>query len=350
MIKNPYKLLDRPLRAIFMDSVSISFCMSQIASSSQILPPPSAWSSSDPFGETLHSFRLEGVVYARSNLSAPWGVVMPPMPGCLMFHVVTSGECRLEFEDHEPAIVRPGEFALMPRGVGHVIKHREGASTVNYFDLPIEHVCEQYEVLEYGGGGEETILICGAVRFEHPAAQSLIDFLPSLIHIKTWNTPHAEWMQSTLKLMAKEASSRQPGGETIVTRLADILVIQAIRAWLVEHSESSSGWLGALNDDRIGPALLHIHKEPTKDWSVASLASVASMSRSAFAARFTDLVGEPVMQYLTRWRMNLAGLWLRESDLTAAECGARLGYNSEAAFSRAFKRVKGIPPGQWQKQ
>ncbi|MEO1129511.1 MAG: AraC family transcriptional regulator [Planctomycetota bacterium] len=311
-------------------------------------PPPSAWDAADPLGETLHSFRLEGVVYARSHLTAPWGVEMPPMPECLMFHIVTAGECRMEFDDREPEILRPGEFALMPRGEGHLIMHKQGARTTPYFDLPIEHVCERYEVLHYGGGGEETTLICGAVTFEHPAARDLVELLPSLIHIKTWNTPHAEWMHSTLRLMAAEASSRQPGGETIVTRLADILVIQAIRAWLVEHPESRRGWLGALHDERIGPALLEMHRDPTKDWTVAALASSVSMSRSAFSSRFTELVGESAMQYLTRWRMHLAGSWLRGGDITAAECGARLGYNSEAAFSRAFKRVMGVPPGAWQ--
>ncbi len=313
-------------------------------------PPPSAWESADPLGETLHSFRLEGVVYARSHLTAPWGVVMPPMPDCLMFHIVTSGECRLEFVDEEPSVLRPGEFALMPRGEGHIIKHAEGAHTVNYFDLPIERVTPRYEMLTYGGGGDETTLICGAVRIDHPAARDLVELLPSLIHIKTWNTPNAEWMHSTLRLMAAEASSRQPGGETIVTRLADILVIQAIRTWLVEHPESHRGWLGALNDERIGPALLLIHREPTNDWSVASLAASVSMSRSAFSARFTDLVGESAMQYVTRWRMHVAGVWLRDSDMTAAECGARLGYNSEAAFSRAFKRMMGKPPGAWKRK
>lgn len=310
-------------------------------------PPPSAWESADPLGETLHSFRLEGVVYARSHLTAPWGVVMPPMPDCLMFHIVTSGECRLEFVDEEQSVLRPGEFALMPRGEGHIIKHAEGAHTVNYFDLPIERVTPRYEMLTYGGGGDETTLICGAVRIDHPAARDLVELLPSLIHIKTWNTPNAEWMHSTLRLMAAEASSRQPGGETIVTRLADILVIQAIRTWLVEHPESHRGWLGALNDERIGPALLLIHREPTNDWSVASLAASVSMSRSAFSARFTELVGESAMQYVTRWRMHVAGVWLRDSDMTAAECGAKLGYNSEAAFSRAFKRMMGKPPGAW---
>lgn len=310
--------------------------------------PPDPAQPSDPLGETLHSLRLKGVVYARSHLTAPWGVAMPPMPDCVMFHVVTAGECVLEFEDREPETLKPGEFALMPRSEGHTVKHALGAKAINYFDLPIERVSDGYEVLHFGGGGEETTLICGAVCFEHPAARDLVELLPSLIHIKTWNTPSAEWMHSTLRLMAAEASSRQPGGDIIVTRLADILVIQAIRTWLVENPGSRRGWLGALSDERIGPALLLIHREPAKDWTVASLASAASMSRSAFSARFTQLVGESAMQYVTRWRMHIAGAWLRESDITAAECGARLGYNSEAAFSRAFKRIMGKPPGAWQ--
>ncbi|MEM9166500.1 MAG: AraC family transcriptional regulator [Planctomycetota bacterium] len=313
-------------------------------------PPPAVptHAAGDPLGETLHSLRLKGVVYARSHLTAPWGFTLPAMPDCCMFHVVTAGECVLEFEDREPTLLRPGEFALMPHSKGHAVKHATGASTRNYFDLPIERVSDRYEVLHYGGGGDETTLICGAVCFEHPAAQDLVALLPSLIQIKTWNTPNAEWMHSTLRLMAAEASARQPGGDTIVTRLADILIIQAIRTWLVENPHSHRGWLGALSDDRIGPVLLMIHRDPTKDWTVASLAAAVAMSRSAFSARFTDLVGETAMHYVTRWRMHVAGAWLRESKMTAAECGAKLGYNSEAAFSRAFKRIMGKPPGAWQ--
>lgn len=332
---------------------SYPLTMSRAASAQPKPPPDDAWASADPIGETLHAFRLEGVVYARSRLTAPWGVSMPPMPGCLMFHVVTAGECRLEFPDREAQIIRPGEFALMPRGEGHLIKHAENARTQPYFDLPIRRLTPRYELLDHGGGGDETTLVCGAVRFDHPAARDLIEMLPSLIHIKTWSaastsTPHAEWMHSTLRLMAAEATSQKPGGETIVTRLADILVIQAIRAWLIENPAARRGWLGALSDDRIGPAILHIHREPAKDWTVASLAASVAMSRSAFSARFTHLVGEPVMQHLTRWRMHLAGSWLRQKELTAAECAAKLGYNSEAAFNRAFKRTMGHPPKAWQ--
>lgn len=312
-------------------------------------PPAGPEASSDPLGEALHSFRLEGVVYARSHLTAPWGVEMPPMPHCLMFHIVTSGECRLEFAGGDASILRPGEFALVPRGEGHLIKHAEGARTVDFFDLPIERVSPRYEVLTHGGGGESTTLICGAVRIDHPAARDLVELLPDLIHIRTWNTPNAEWMHSTLRLMAAEAGSRQPGGETVVTRLADILVIQAIRAWLLEHPESRRGWLGALGDERIGPALRLIHRDPSRDWTVASLAESVAMSRSSFSARFTELVGESAMQYVTRWRMHVASTWLRETEMTAAECGAKLGYHSEPAFSRAFKRVIKMPPGEWKR-
>ncbi|MEM1329127.1 MAG: AraC family transcriptional regulator [Planctomycetota bacterium] len=310
-------------------------------------PPADTWASEDPLGETLHSFRLTGVVYARSHLTAPWGVEMPRMPECLLFHVVTEGSCLVEFDDGTSETLRPGEFGLIPRGEGHAIRSGAGVHAEPFFDLPIERISKRYEVLRYGGGGGRTTLICGAVCLDHPGARDLVELLPNLIHVKTWNTPHAEWMHSTLRLMAAEVSEQRPGGETIVTRLADVLVIQAIRAWLTEHTGAQTGWLGALRDERIGPAIALVHREPEKDWTVASLASSVSMSRSAFSARFTELVGESPMQYVTRWRMHVAGSWLREGDITAAECGTRLGYNSEAAFSRAFRRVMGQPPGAW---
>jgi len=150
--------------------------------------------------------------------------------------------------------------------------------------------------------------------------------------------------------MAAETAAMRPGGETIVTRLADILVIQAIRSWLASNPTAHTGWLGAIRDERIGPALTLMHREPTKNWTVGSLADAVSMSRSAFSARFTERVGKSPLQYLTHWRMQLAGTWLREQDITLAECAGRLGYESEAAFSRAFKRVVGVAPGTWKKR
>ncbi len=310
-------------------------------------PDQNIWQSTDPLGEILHNLRMTGVVYTRSHLTAPWGISLPAMSGCLLFHVVTSGRCILEVKDHPPLVLSPGEFALVPHGLGHRIVHKPRAKAKNFFDLPVEKVSPRYEILAYGGGGEATTLICGAVRFEHPAAQDLVDLLPPIVHIQTWGASHTQWMHSSLQLMAAEATGKQPGGETIVTRLADILVIQAIRTWLMQNPDARTGWLGALQDERIGPAMLLIHNQPMTNWTVASLAKEVAMSRSAFSARFTQHVGQSPVQYLTRWRMHLAGTWLTEENISVAQCTDRLGYESEAAFSRAFKRVTGIAPGAW---
>ena len=301
--------------------------------------------SVDPLGEALHFLHMSGLFYTRSEFTAPWGLDLPPLPDCLMFHVVTSGRCWLEVEGKDPCLLQPGDFALVPHGEGHLLLSAPGVRAAQLFDLPREQVSERYEILRYGNGGEATSMICGAVRFEHPAARDLVRLLPSLICISASLSPEMEWIQSTLRLMAAEARKLQPGGETIITRLADILVIQAIRAWMAEDSLSQPGWLGALQDKQIGRAILLVQRHPERAWTVASLAAEVAMSRSAFAARFKKLVGESPMQYLTRWRMNLALTWLKEEDSSLGELADRLGYQSDAAFSHAFKRFFGTSPG-----
>jgi AraC-like DNA-binding protein len=294
----------------------------------------------DPLGEALHFLRMDGAFYCRSELSAPWGLTLPPMPGCLWFHVVTSGRCRLEVEGEDHWVL-PGDLALVTDGGGHVLRDEPGSDAPGILDLERELVSERYEILRHGGGGAPSQLLCGAVRFDHPAARNLVDILPTVIKLNA----DAGWMQTTLALLAVEARDLQPGGEAVITRLADILVIQAIRAWLQTDPSAQTGWLGALQDPQIGHAITLIHRDPARDWTVASLADELAMSRSAFAARFTELVDEPAMQYVTRWRMQVAVNSLKEEGATVAELASRLGYRSEAAFARAFKRVIGMPPG-----
>ncbi len=310
-----------------------------------IYPPGDPWVPVDPLGEALHFLHMSGVFYTRSEFTAPWALALPPMPDCLMFHVVTSGRCWLDVEGNEPCLLQPGDFALVPHGEGHQLLSAPGVHAANLFDLPREQISERYELLQYGKGGEATSMICGAVRLDHPAAHQLIRFLPKLLLIEAWRSPHMEWIQSTLRLMATEARELRPGGETIITRLADILVIQAIRSWMAEDPTAQTGWLGALHDKQIGHALLLIQRDPAQAWTVASLADAVAMSRSAFAARFKELVGESPMQYVTRWRMNVALSLLKEEYVPLGELADRLGYQSEAAFSRAFKRFIGISPG-----
>lgn len=309
-----------------------------------MLEHPTAWASADPLGEALHSLRMSGTFYCRSELTGPWGLALPPMPDCLMFHVVTSGRCWLEVNKTKRWLM-PGDLSLVLHGEGHVLRSEPRARAVDLFALPREQISARYEILRHGGGGAPTSLVCGAVRFDDPAAHLLVRLLPNVMHIEASGTPQGEWLQTTLRLMASEAKRLRPGSEAVITRLADILVVQAIRSWLEEDPAAQTGWLGALHDRQIGRAISLIHREPARDWSVNSLAHEVAMSRSAFSARFTELVGESAMQYVTRWRMHVAQTWLREEDSSLAELATRLGYQSEAAFSRAFKRQMGLSPG-----
>lgn len=301
--------------------------------------------AADPLGEALHLLRLTGCVYARSELSAPWGVDLPVLEGHMMFHVVTAGRCWLEIDGSEPQRLERGSLALVPHGLGHRLVDERGRESVDFFDLPIERVTERYEFLRHGGGGDECRLICVVVRFDHAAAERLVGALPPVLHLDAWEGGDDRWLTDTLRFIAREAESLRPGGETVITRLADILVIQMVRHWIETSVDVDTGWLAALRDPQLGRAIAAIHREPGASWTLVSLARTAAMSRSAFAARFTEVVGESAMRYLTRWRLQFARVSLRECDDPLGVVAERFGYRSEASFCRAFKREFGTSPG-----
>ncbi|WP_321574239.1 helix-turn-helix transcriptional regulator [Paraburkholderia franconis] len=239
---------------------------------------------------------------------------------------------------------RIGDLALVPHGAGHWLMSAAGVPAAKLFDLPREAVSNRYEILRHGQGGTPTT-ICALERFDHPAAHRLIDLPPKLIRVDTWQSPEMEWIQSTLRFIAAEAQQLNAGGETVITRLADMLVIQAVRARIAHAPAAQTGWLGALRDRQIGRAIAMIPRDPSSNWTVATLADRVGMSRSAFSARFTQLVGEPAMHYAVRWKMQAALTQLQETDASLTELAMRLGYDSDAAFSRAFKRIVGVAPG-----
>jgi AraC-like DNA-binding protein len=299
----------------------------------------------DPLGEALHALRMESSLYTRCEFTAPWGLELPALPGHVMFHVVTSGRCWLEVEGVASRALQPGDLALVTQGDGHRLSSEPGAAAGKLFDLDREQVSERYEVLRHGGGGAAAGMMCGTVRFGHGAARQLVELLPRTIVVDAWSSPQIDWVQSTLRFMADEAGELRPGGEIAITRLADVLLILAIRSWIAGDPAAQTGWLGALRDPQIGRSLAAIHREPRRVWTLDALAAEVAMSRSAFAARFTELVGEPAMRYVARFKMQLAEAALKEEAARIGELASRLGYQSEAAFSRAFKRVIGVSPG-----
>jgi AraC-like DNA-binding protein len=299
----------------------------------------------DPLGQALYALRMNGTFYCRSELTEPWGLAMPPFDGCLWFHVVTSGACTLDVGSAPPLRLAPGEFALVPHGQGHRLYTAPNVECPAVDQLPQELPSERYSLLRYGGGGAPTTLVCGVVAFDHSRAGDLLSLLPEIIHVDASTLAHWEWMPSVLRFMADEAKALRPGGETLITRLSDILVIQAIRLWLERAPAARTGWIGALQDNQVGRVILLVHREPARDWNVASLAAEAAMSRSAFTARFTQLVGEPPMVHVARVRMQVALAQLRDRSSTVSQLADQFGYRSEAAFRRAFKRFVGVGPG-----
>jgi AraC-like DNA-binding protein len=303
------------------------------------LPP-----SSDPLGEVLHLLQLTGVLYCNAELTDPWGIEIPALPGVMNVEVVTSGHCWIELEGEAPVFMPEGSLVMIPRGRRHKLRGNPGDRTTLLEHIPIERRGDRFEVMRFGGGGRPSKVTYFGVRFDPYLADRLIRLLPEMLHLRT-HADDGSWLHSTIRFISREAGQRLPGSETVITRLADVLVIQAIRTWMESMREETHGWIAALHDRQIGKAMSLMHRQPEREWRVETLAREVGMSRSGFSARFTALVGESVLQYLTGLRMQLAHRELRETPDTLAKIAERVGYRSEPAFNRAFKRVVGMPPG-----
>ncbi len=209
-------------------------------------PNPVLPESADPLGETLHMLRLTGTLYCRGEFSAPFAIEIPELEGVMTFLVVTSGRCWLQVSGAEPRLLEQGNLALIPHGIPHIVSSDPKLPAEPLFDLPIEKISERYESMRHGGGGALTRTMYGVVRFDDVAAQHLLRLLPQTIYIDGWHDDADGWLRSTLRFIASEAASLKPGGETVITRLADVVVIQAIRSWLETSPDADQGWLAAI--------------------------------------------------------------------------------------------------------
>lgn len=302
----------------------------------------------DLLTDVLSTLQLRSSLHCRAELSAPWAVGVPAV-STVVFHYVERGQCWLRLEgDGPPVALADGDLALVSHGAAHRLANQLSTPLQSWLELG-EVSPERYAALRFGGGGANTTVLCGTFGFEQGLAHPLIALLPPLIVLGRHQGSEHERLYATLRLLAVEASVRGPGAHTIVRRLTDVLVIQIISAWIEGQAPRERGWLGAVRDPQVGAVLRAIHSEPERDWTVAGLAAVAGVSRSVFAERFTAMVGEPPLRYLTRWRMQLAVGMLRARDSTVAAIADQLGYESEGAFSRAFKRLIGAPPAAFRR-
>jgi AraC-like DNA-binding protein len=262
------------------------------------------------------------------------------------FHIFNFGGGYLHVAgETAPLRVEDGDVVVLPHGHAHSISDELTSPLVKSSRLDYDEQRE-YEVLPFEGEGQVTVLLCGVFHFENPGDYLLLQSLPKIIRIPGEQRRMAKGFANIVHLIAQESLSRQPGSEVMLRRLTEMLFIQVIRLWIEQQTPETRGWLSALGDLPISTALGLIHRSPERGWKVEELADAVALSRSAFSARFTNLVGEPPMKYLTRWRMHMATRLLK-NDIKMEKIAQQLGYDSEVAFRKAFRREVGIPPARY---
>lgn len=299
----------------------------------------------DVLADVLDALSVRSSLYCRAEVGAPWALDFDPAP-CCIFHIVEAGACCfLPPEGSPPVPLQTGDVLLLPQGAGHRIASSDGAELC--FRIGWESLQPEIQHLCYHTEGALTTLVCGKMDFEVQNRHPLIDTLPTFIHVP--GEPGSDLAYS-IEFLYREAQPNRTGANTVIKRLSDILFIQIIREWAARLEYASTGFVAALQDAETARALQLLHTQPERNWTVASLASAVALSRSAFAERFTTLVGEPPLSYLTRWRMHRAARRLRETSTTVQALARDSGYRSEGAFSHAFKRLYGVRPGEYRRQ
>ena len=299
-------------------------------------------SRTDLLSQMLTLIRLQGELVFSADLTRPWALRFDP--GSAYFHVVSEGAVTVQV-DGEPAVhAVTGDLLMLPRGTGHVLSDGAVAVPASAGRLMTEQFTAERLSLRQGGGGAPTKLVVGAFHFENESMPWVVASLPAVIHIARADGQTTGWLEGLAHFMMVEAHEVHPGSSLMISRLIDVLVIRILRTWAQTEKAGDTGWLGALADARISRALKAVHDEPFRRWSVAELAHVAGMSRSSFAERFSTLVKEPPLSYQSRWRLTLAHTLLRQGDVRVSDVARKVGYDSEAAFSRAFKAQFGLAP------
>src|SRR5262245_3484761 len=298
----------------------------------------------DVLTTVLNALQFKGKVFCYSRFTAPWAIRLEPKDFA-HFHFFERGQGWVQIEETgaETAAVG-GDLVIFPHGGAHVLRDNQKTKAVNVEELL---PCRNVLTLNHGGGGAETTMVCGAFTFGDQIGNPILPLLPDLIHVPRERIHSAIWLEPMLRLLAHEAQHPREGSGSIIGHLTGIIFVQAVRAWIEAQPEGQGGWLGALRDKQITSALNLMHQQPEERWTIARLASAVGMSRSPFATKFTSLVGDPPLAYLTKWRMNLAAGYLRDDQSSIREIAERVGYESPASFTNAFKRSFSVSPREY---
>lgn len=303
----------------------------------------------DALSHVLAANRVTGMVAMQLRARGSWGLASDGIDDCA-FLVVAEGSCWLRVTGHPHVQLVRGDVLMLPGGAPATITSSRNGRARPSREVLAEYPRREDGVVDLGGSGPAVHLIHGEFTFEHDRAHPVLSLLPPLLHISGAPATGVGELSTVVQMLAGELAQPRPGSDTVVAHLADILFVCILRTWLTAQDDPGPSWLGALRDSQIGAALARLHAHPDRSWTTQSIAAEVAMSRAAFARRFTRLVGEAPLAYLTRWRLNLAARRLRDTDEPIAAVAERVGYGSEYSFSRAFTRCYGQPPGRYRRQ
>jgi len=314
----------------------------------------------DALSETLRVVRLVGAVFINARFTAPWCYQSPPAaaaapvlePGAenvVIFHLITEGECYVEIGEDAPVKVVAGDVIVFPQGDAHRMTSEPGVPPARPNNQLTEVLARRPRQLMYGGGGATTRIVCGYLACDERLARMLFAGLPPLVKVNVRGSNAGMWLEASLRYALAEARSPRPGGAGVLAKLSEVLFIEVLRMYINERDDSRTGWLAGLSDRIVGAALNAMHARPAHAWTLDELAQVAHTSRSVLAQRFQQIVGNAPMAYLTQWRMVMAANLLCRSKAPLARIAEDVGYQTDTAFSRAFRREYGVPPAAWRR-
>ena len=316
----------------------------------------------DVLSDVLRVVRLSGASLFRAEFREPWCVqtagaahlarVMGLVSRCVVpFHVVMDGRCRIAFGD-ERADVEAGDVVIITHGDSHTISGGEALPPLP--PMPLRGILPPppwtgLPDVRHGGGGSAMHLFCGFLHCDAVAFEPLLASLPRLIVVRAYRDGASAWLRSTVELIVHEVRQQRPGARLMLERLNEVVFVESLREYMANNEIAGAGWLAGMKDRHVGRALELIHADPARGWTVPELASAAGISRSALTERFGRLVGQSPIEYLKVWRLHLAGSMLRDGGRKLREVAEAVGYESEAAFSKAFRKTFGAPPGSWRR-
>ena len=314
----------------------------------------------DALSDVLRIVRLTGAVFMDAEFTEPWcigeaaGVEvcvehLPNAQHVVIYHLVTEGACEILVPGQPAASAAAGDLIVIPGGDAHSLGSDLSRRPVPGGPLVVQRGPDEVPQVRHGGGGTPTRMVCGYLACHSSLFDTILAALPRLMVVSMREGPGAQWLTSSIRFSIAESTAQRAGAGTVLAKLSELMFVEAIRRYIESMPADQAGWLAGLRDPCVGRTLALIHSKPANGWTVEDLARAVGVSRSVLAERFTAVVGQPPMQYLGRWRLQLAGDLLRTGQQTVAAIAGDVGYDSEAAFSRAFKREMGVTPAAWRR-